>query len=98
MTSLLQILVWWPALAILCVAAWPHSGVGTVAGIGLVLLALGLVDFGLEHGWRRRAPGVLTQRQTDRGNKRFRDVAGASRYAARSAAVPLPCYAGVALI
>lgn len=59
-TSAARPLLWWPALAMICVAAWPGSGVGTVAGIGVALVVLGLVDFGLEcHRHRRvRAPAT----------------------------------------
>lgn len=39
--------MWWPALAMICVAGWPGSGLGTVAGVGVGLVVLGLVDFGL---------------------------------------------------
>jgi hypothetical protein len=54
-------LLWWPALAMICVAAWPGSGVGTVAGIGVALVVLGLVDFGLEHRRHRHQRGTDTQ-------------------------------------
>jgi hypothetical protein len=53
-------LLWWPALAVICLATWPGSGVGTVAGIGVALMVLGLVDFGLERHRYRRVRGSVT--------------------------------------
>jgi hypothetical protein len=64
-TDLMHLLLWWPALATICVAAWPHSGIGTVVGIGAGLIALGLLDFGLEHGRRGRTP-LRSDATTDR--------------------------------
>jgi hypothetical protein len=59
-TGAAQPLLWWPALAMICVAAWPGSGVGIVAGIGVALVVLGLVDFGLECHRYRRVRGPAT--------------------------------------
>jgi hypothetical protein len=58
-TSTARPLLWWPALAVICVATWPGSGVGTVAGIGVALMVLGLVDFGLECHRYRQGRGPL---------------------------------------
>jgi hypothetical protein len=44
--------MWWPALAMICAAGWPGSGLGTVLGIGIGLMVLGLVDFVFQ-AWRK---------------------------------------------
>jgi hypothetical protein len=52
----LRALLWWPALSVIWWAAVPSAGVADVAGIGLGLAILGLVDAVASVWGRRRSP------------------------------------------
>ncbi|HEY1968231.1 MAG TPA: hypothetical protein VGH89_09805, partial [Pseudonocardia sp.] len=52
-TNLVAVLAWWPGLAMLWWAAVPCCGIATVAGIGVGLAVLGLVDT-LTQSWGQR--------------------------------------------
>jgi hypothetical protein len=53
-TNIVAALVWWPALAVMWCAVVPGSGVAAVAGIGLGLTVLGLVDTLTQASGQRR--------------------------------------------
>jgi hypothetical protein len=60
-TNLVEVVMWWPPLALLWLAAVPHSGLVAVAGIGVGLVVLGLVDAAIPR-WADR---------TERGIRRY---------------------------
>jgi hypothetical protein len=52
-TNMVRALVWWPALSMIAVAARPGSDVLMIAGFGVGLLVLGLVNTALQ-AWLAR--------------------------------------------
>jgi hypothetical protein len=55
-TNVIRTLVWWPALSMIAVAARPGPSVVMIAGLGVALLMLGLVNTGLQ-AWLARLSG-----------------------------------------
>jgi hypothetical protein len=53
---MVRALVWWPALSMIAVAARPGSDVVMIAGFGVGLLVLGLVNTALQ-AWFARSAG-----------------------------------------
>jgi hypothetical protein len=54
--NMVRALVWWPALSMIAVAARPGSGVVMIAGFGVGLLVLGLVNTVVQ-AWLARLAG-----------------------------------------
>ena len=54
--NMVRVLVWWPALSIIAVAARPGSDVVMIAGFGAGLVVLGLVNTALQ-AWFARSAG-----------------------------------------
>ena len=54
--NMVRVLVWWPALSMIAVAARPGSDVVMIAGFGVGLLVLGLVNTALQ-AWLARLAG-----------------------------------------
>jgi len=55
-TNVVSALVWWPALSMVAVATRPGQGVVMIAGVGVGLLVLALVNTGLQ-AWLGRLAG-----------------------------------------